>query len=74
MYRERATTRAAEIGQRANLFRQLNDGSRNITTIRAEVDAHAADHTVSLIELDGDIDATLALLRGIEMQIAEGPR
>jgi hypothetical protein len=68
-FRDRAFIKASDARARGYAFRSLNDGTRNITTVRAEVDAAQVDMTVELIEIDGEIDALQTELRGLEADL-----
>jgi len=54
---------------RALQFAQLNDGTRNITTIQREIDANTADTTADVIELRGEIAALNARLRWLDVAL-----
>lgn len=69
-YRNRAELRAGELRQRALLYRSLNNGTRNITTIREEVSVHSSDLACEVIKVEGEIDALLAELRWLDVQRA----
>ena len=55
--RELSGLEATILKERARLFSHFNDGQRNITTIRAEVDANVVAHEADVIELRGDIQS-----------------
>lgn len=55
--RELAGLESVILKERARLFSHFNDGSRNITTIKGEVDANVVAHEADVIELKGDIQS-----------------
>ena len=68
-YVERAQVRVAEEQARTSAYRDLNDGTRNVTQVREEARLSASQFTQDAIELDGDIDAHLAHLRWLDLWI-----
>lgn len=67
--RELGNIEAQELQQRHATFRNLNDGTRNITTIRAEVEYNVTDTAIERIGIQGEIDEVTAELRWIEKRI-----
>jgi hypothetical protein len=70
---EQFDMQAVELRQRSELFQRLNDGSRNITQVREEVNAAAMPLAIQQIQLDGDIATYEGDLRWLELLIAHRP-